>query len=96
MTEHNWTYEALCALPQNKPLPWGEDATGMDKIVLQSMLDICAACPVKAECEADARLYETYVNAIFGTRYGLTERQRRKIVRLEAFARNEERKRASA
>lgn len=96
MTEHNWTYEALCALPQNKPLPWGEDTHGMDPNTLESMLDICAACPVKAECEADARLYETNVNAIFGTRYGQTERTRRKLLRRAAFLRNEERKRASA
>ena len=96
MTERNWTYESLCALPQNKALPWGEDAHGMEPAVLGSMLDICSRCPVQAECEADARVYETSTNFIFGTRYGLTERQRRKANRLEAFRRNEERKVRSA
>jgi len=56
MTDDDWMRQAACA--RHPDLPWTTDTDDLHRVpevVVRVMLDTCAACPVRAECEAYAR-----------------------------------------
>ncbi len=71
-----WVTEALCARPPNDSLPWiRERSNGRETPAsVLACLEVCARCPVRVECLADA-VGETAIT-ITGTFGGTTTSDR--------------------